>query len=134
MLDLNNKKVLITGSSRGIGAEIARKMANLGAEVTLNYAHSQARAEKVQNEIETAGGTAHVIQADVSDFEQAAYLVKTAYKKIIKTLKTKINIGIKAFFFILSSPKIYILSSICNINQKIKFSCIKYKKPHPVIN
>ena len=80
MLDLKGKKALITGSSRGIGAEIAKKMAALGAEVIVNYASSKDRAEKVKSEIEAAGGTAHVIQADISDFADAKNLVKESYK------------------------------------------------------
>jgi len=80
LLDLKGKKALITGSSRGIGAEIAKKMAALGAEVIVNYASSKDRAEKVKSEIEAAGGTAHVLQADISDFEDAKSLVKKSYK------------------------------------------------------
>jgi len=80
LLDLKGKKALITGSSRGIGAEIAKKMAALGAEVIVNYASSKDRAEKVKSEIEAAGGTAYVLQADVSDFEDAKSLVKKSYK------------------------------------------------------
>jgi 3-oxoacyl-[acyl-carrier protein] reductase len=82
LINLNDKIVLITGSSRGIGAEIAKKMAALGAEVIINYAHSKTRAEEVKSEIEAAGGKAHLLQADVSDIDQAAELVKTSYKKM----------------------------------------------------
>jgi 3-oxoacyl-[acyl-carrier protein] reductase len=82
LINLNDKKVLITGSSRGIGAEIAKKMAALGAEVIINYAHSKTSAEEVKSEIEAAGGKAHLLQADVSDIDQAAELVKTSYKKM----------------------------------------------------
>jgi 3-oxoacyl-[acyl-carrier protein] reductase len=57
-------------------------MAALGAEVIINYAHSKTRAEEVKSEIEAAGGKAHLLQADVSDIDQAAELVKTSYKKM----------------------------------------------------
>lgn len=80
MLDLKGKKVLITGSSRGIGAEMAEKMASLGAEVIINYASSENRAEELKEKIEKSGGTAYVIQADVSNFEEAKELVKKSYK------------------------------------------------------
>jgi 3-oxoacyl-[acyl-carrier protein] reductase len=80
LLDLKGKKVLITGSSRGIGAEMAEKMASLGASVIINYANSKKRAEELKEKIEKSGGTAYVIQADVSDFEEAKELVKSSYK------------------------------------------------------
>ncbi len=80
MLNLKGKKVLITGSSRGIGAVMAEKMASLGASVIINYANSKKRAEELRKKIEKSGGTAYVVQADVSDFEEAKKLVKSSYK------------------------------------------------------
>jgi 3-oxoacyl-[acyl-carrier protein] reductase len=80
LLDLKGKKILITGSSRGIGAEMAEKMASLGASVVINYANSKKRAEELREKIEKSGGKAFVFQADVSDFEEAKSLVKSSYK------------------------------------------------------
>jgi len=125
LIDLNNKKVLITGSSRGIGAEIAKKMSALGAEVTINYANSQARAEKVKKEIEDNGGRAHVVQADVSDFDQAAELVKTAYKKMDGLNVLVNNAGITRDKLILRMKEDD-WDSVLDINLKGVFNCTKH--------
>lgn len=124
MIDLKNKKVLITGSSRGIGAEIAKKMANLGAEVIINYAHSKDRAEKVKLEIEENGGTAHLLQADVSDFEQAAELVKNSYKKMGGLNVLINNAGITKDKLILRMKE-EDWDQVLDINLKGVFNCTK---------
>ena len=63
----NTQKVaIVTGSSRGIGAAIARRLAGEGYAVVVNYAGRAADADDVVKSIETAGGKAVAIQADVS--------------------------------------------------------------------
>ena len=66
MKSLAGKVAIVTGASRGIGSEIAKQLAGLGAKVTVNYANSSEKAAKVVEEINQAGGTAIAIQADVS--------------------------------------------------------------------
>jgi 3-oxoacyl-[acyl-carrier protein] reductase len=66
---LENKLSLVTGSSRGIGAAIAIRLAAEGASVIVNYAASPARAEAVVSEIRKAGGYAEAVQADLSTVE-----------------------------------------------------------------
>ena len=56
-LPLENKLVLVTGSLRGIGAAIAKRLAQDGAAVLVNYRVSRDRAEGVANEIRRAGGS-----------------------------------------------------------------------------
>ncbi|MEM8737980.1 MAG: SDR family oxidoreductase [Planctomycetota bacterium] len=72
MPHLENKTALITGGSRGIGAATAKQLAADGAHVAVNYAGSQARAEKVVADITAAGGKAFAVQADVSQPDQVA--------------------------------------------------------------
>jgi NAD(P)-dependent dehydrogenase (short-subunit alcohol dehydrogenase family) len=71
MQSLRNKVALVTGSSRGIGNAIARKLAASGADVALNYrksgGSSQEQARKLINEIETLGRRSILVQADISD-------------------------------------------------------------------
>ncbi|MGW5572835.1 SDR family oxidoreductase [Nocardia thailandica] len=59
--------VLVTGSSRGIGAETARRIARTGAHVLVNYREKRKRAEGVVGEIVAAGGSAAAVGADLSD-------------------------------------------------------------------
>ena len=61
------RAALITGSSRGIGAATARRLARDGYAVTVNYLRSRDLAAEVVRDIETAGGRAISVQADVSD-------------------------------------------------------------------
>src|SRR5262245_54830174 len=65
--NLQNKVALVTGASKGIGAEIAGELAAQGAAVIVNYASSKAGAEKVVADIEKAGGKAVAIQGDVAN-------------------------------------------------------------------
>ncbi len=90
MFDLSNKIALVTGASRGIGAEIARQLAAAGATVIVNYHSSQQAAEQVVADIEAAGGQAVAMQADVSDFKQAGDMVK-AIKKAFGRLDILVN-------------------------------------------
>ena len=62
--------LLVTGASRGIGAATALLAAQQGWAVAVNYAHNAAAAEAVVGQIQSAGGTAFAVQADVGDEAQ----------------------------------------------------------------
>ena len=73
---MNGKTALITGASRGIGHAIALRLAREGYNIVVNYRSSKDAAENLQKQIEEAGGACHIVQADVSRFDQAEKLVK----------------------------------------------------------
>lgn len=75
MRRLDNQVAIVTGGSRGIGRAIALELASLGAKVAINYRGGQKEAEKVAEEIREHGTEALVLQADVSDKNQARGLV-----------------------------------------------------------
>ncbi|WP_165075829.1 SDR family NAD(P)-dependent oxidoreductase [Paludisphaera rhizosphaerae] len=77
---LDGKVAVVTGASKGIGAEIARELAAAGAAVVVNYASSKAGADKVVADIEAKGGKATAVQADLSEPEQVAKLFAAAKK------------------------------------------------------
>lgn len=76
--DLAGKGVVVTGSSRGIGAETARLLAARGAGVVVNYRQKAPRANKVVTSIEEAGGRAVAVGGDVTSAEDRAALLDAA--------------------------------------------------------
>jgi NAD(P)-dependent dehydrogenase (short-subunit alcohol dehydrogenase family) len=66
-LRLDGKRALVTGSSQGIGAEIAKLFAREGATVVVNHRSGPKHAEPVRDSIVRAGGKAISVHADVSD-------------------------------------------------------------------
>jgi 3-oxoacyl-[acyl-carrier protein] reductase len=73
---------LVTGGSRGIGAAIARRLAQDGAAVAITYASAKQKADEVVRAIEAAGGQALAIHADSADAEA----LKSAISETLQTL------------------------------------------------
>ncbi|MDO4898933.1 MAG: SDR family oxidoreductase [Rothia sp. (in: high G+C Gram-positive bacteria)] len=77
-MTLKNKTIIVTGSSRGVGADTAALLAAQGANIVVNYRSKAPRANKVVAKIEEAGGKAVAIGADVTKAEDAQALVDAA--------------------------------------------------------
>jgi len=71
MIDLTDRKVLITGGSRGIGRAAAVLFAKAGADVAVNYNKNRVEAERVVAEVQKLGRDALAVQGDVASFSAA---------------------------------------------------------------
>jgi 3-oxoacyl-[acyl-carrier protein] reductase len=78
MQDLTGKAALVTGASRGIGAAIARRLAERGADVAITYVSSAGRAQEVVKQIEALGRRGLAIQADSAQVEPVVAAVDQA--------------------------------------------------------
>lgn len=74
---LGGLRALVTGSSRGIGADTAAYLAEAGASVAINYRNKEARAQKLVDKLVAAGGSAIAIGADLTDEASVARLFGT---------------------------------------------------------
>ena len=79
---LDGKIALVTGGSRGIGRAIALRLAEEGAKVAVNYAGNQTAAEEGKAIIEQHGGTAMIVQTDVSDSAAATEMVARVHEEL----------------------------------------------------
>ena len=84
MKEFADKAVIVTGGSRGIGAEIARAFAAVGARVAIVYRSGKEAAENLCSEIAAAGGDAVAVQADISKPLDAKQAVEKAAKQFSK--------------------------------------------------
>ncbi|MEM8832092.1 MAG: 3-oxoacyl-ACP reductase family protein [Cyanobacteria bacterium P01_G01_bin.19] len=78
MAQLQTKNAFVSGGSRGIGAEIALKLAQEGANVTITYSKSQERAAKMVQKIEAQGVRGFAIQADATKAENVVQAIQQA--------------------------------------------------------
>lgn len=78
---LENKVVIITGASKGIGKGMAMKFAENGANVAFTYLSSEEKAKEVEKELIALGIKAKGYKSDASDFEQATKLVEDVTKE-----------------------------------------------------
>jgi 3-oxoacyl-[acyl-carrier protein] reductase len=95
---LENKVVLVTGASRGVGAAIARELGREGASVCVNYFRSADLAEGVVAEINSIGGQAFSHRADVTDREVVRAMVKATIDRFGK-LDAVVNNALPSYSF-----------------------------------
>ena len=97
MTELHEKVAIVTGSSRGLGAEIAMLLARAGAKVVVNYAHNQRAADDVCMKITQAGGKCVAVRADVSDSRDVKRLFDAAIENFGRIDILVNNAGILIF-------------------------------------
>ncbi len=77
-MNLKNKVAVITGSSSGVGAALATKLASEGASVVINYNQSEEGAIRTRDNIVATGGQAVIVQGDVSEEADCERIAETA--------------------------------------------------------
>ena len=102
---LEGKVAVVSGASKGIGAEIARQLAAAGASVVVNYASSKEGADKVVADITGKGGRAVAVGGDVSKASEAKGLVDAAVEHFGRLDILVNNSGVYEFARSRPSPK-----------------------------
>ena len=96
--NLKNKRAIVTGGSRGIGAAIVKRLANEGADVAFTYSSSPDRANEVAKSTQALGVKAVAIQADSADAAAVAAAVERTVSELggIDILVNNAGIGVFA--------------------------------------
>jgi 3-oxoacyl-[acyl-carrier protein] reductase len=126
---LDGRRALVTGASRGIGAEIVRRLAADGAAVAFTYGASAAEAEKLAAEVKAGGGTVVAIQADSGDPEQVARSIDEAVAKL-GGLDVLVNNAGVAYFSDVESFPMEQFDRLVAINVRGVFAAIQRAVPH----
>ncbi len=128
MESLKGKTAIVTGASRGIGKAIAVKLAELGANLVLNYRSDSKSVEDVIKEIESKGSKAIAVQGDVSVFSDAENIVKKAVE-VFGSLDILINnAGITKDGLVLRMKE-EDFDKVIDVNLKGAFNCIRHAAP-----
>ena len=128
-IDLDGSVALVTGSSRGIGAVIASRLARAGAKVGVNYRTSREAAEGVVEEITKAGGEAILVEADVTQEDSAAAAIKQVVDRWqrIDILVNNAGINRDRLLLRMSSDD---WDQVLGVDLKGAFLCTKHVMPH----
>ena len=129
--NLKNKRALVTGGSRGIGAAIVKRLANEGAHVAFTYSSSPDRANEVAKSVQALGVKAVAIQADSADAAAVAAAVERTVSELggIDILVNNAGIGV---FAPIDEFKLADFDRILAINVRAVFvatqAAVKYMK------
>ena len=125
---MDQRVALVTGASRGIGAEIACRLARSGAKVGVNFRSSQEAAVSVVDDIHSNGGEALLVEGDVSQEASAQAVVKQVVQKWdrIDILVNNAGIHRDRLLLRMSSED---WDQVLNVNLRGAFLCTKYAMP-----
>ncbi len=124
MINLNGKVAIVTGGSRGIGKEVAKKLATLGANLVINYTSKEEEALKTKDEIEDLGVKCITLKCDVSKSEEVNQMVDSALKEFGQIDILVNNAGITKDG-LLMRMKEEDFDKVIEINLKGVFNCTK---------
>ncbi len=128
-----NRTVVITGASRGIGAAIALKFAELGYNIVINYNNSYDDAMQVLKKVQEFGSLAIAVKADVSKYDEAKKLVYKVCEQFGRVDILVNNAGIaeqKLFTMITESE----WKHMFDVNVNSMFNCCKFVVPVMIKN
>jgi glucose 1-dehydrogenase len=140
-MEFDQKVVIVTGADSGIGRGIALQFAQQGATVVVNYAHAQDKAEEVKQTIEKGNGKALIIQADVSQYQQALGLIQQTVEHFNRLDVMVNNAGMEIHSpFLDVTEQMY--DRVLSVDLKGAFFCaqaaaremVKRKTPGRIIN
>ncbi len=128
-ISLEGQVALVTGSSRGIGAVIARRLAQAGARVALNYNASLNAAIEVKDSIASNGGDAFLIAGNVADEAQAQEIIKAVVGHFgqIDILINNAGIHRDRLLMRMTSAD---FDEVLQVNLRGAFLCTRYVMPH----
>lgn len=124
MLDIKGKVALVTGGSRGIGKEVAKKLASFGANLIINYTSREEAALETKKEIEDFGVKCMVVKCDVSKSEEVNLMVDNVIKEFGQIDILVNNAGITRDG-LLMRMKEEDFDKVIDINLKGVFNCTK---------
>lgn len=125
---LENKSAIVTGGSLGIGTSIALKLAEYGANVAINYRKHKEEAEEVINKVKALGRKGLVVQADISNFEDAGKMVDAVVREFggLDILVNNAGINWDGVIWKMTEEQ---WDSVININLKGYFNYIRAVSP-----
>ncbi len=128
-VDLGGKVALVTGGSRGIGAATCLMLAQHGAAVAVHYRSSTEQAEAVVNQIRDAGGEAMAVQAELTEPDAAADVVRMAVAQLGRVDILVNNAGAMTDATVEAMPDEMWEHSL-NLNLSAAFRCVRACIPH----
>ena len=130
-MKLQGKVALITGSSRGIGEVIARRLATEGIRVAINYRTSEDAANRVVQSIIGSGGEAFAVGADVSQEQEARSLLERVLEQWqqLDILVNNAGITRDRLLMRMTSDE---WDEVLNVNLRGAYLCVKFALPHMV--
>lgn len=122
---MERKVAIVTGGSRGIGQAIAEKLSEAGYDLVLNYRSREDEALAVKNAMEAKGGVCEIVQADVSQFDDAKKLIQFT-KKTFGRIDVLVNNAGITKDALLPMMKEADFDAVIEVNLKGTFNCMKH--------